>query len=123
MGKSVLISITLSIIGLVLCRTAKADEWKPSLMVMPNINYLEKDIFCDGVNLEKKRLYLNEWGESPYVLLGEEVEISPSWKGFTRYILVRLGNGNEVSIDKACLISNPLDYYRTGRMETSGFSP
>jgi len=46
--------------------------------------------------------------------MGEEVEISPRWNGISRYILVRLQNGNEVSIDKACLSSNPLLYYWTG---------
>jgi|UPI0005C7497B hypothetical protein len=115
MKKPVFASITLGVLLLTtICRAAQADEWNPELMVMPSIDYLEVDIFCDGVDVEKKRLYLNEWGKPPYVLLGEEVEISPRWNGISRYILVRLQNGNEVSIDKACLSPNPLLYYRTG---------
>ncbi len=109
MHKPALISIAVGILSLTtIHKAAKADEWNPGLMVMPSVEYLQAGMPCQGVDGEKKRIYLGEWGRPPYVLIGEEVEISPRWNGIGKSILVRLQNGNEVYIDKACLISNPL---------------
>jgi hypothetical protein len=108
------ISITMAILSLVVVgKAAKADEWNPGLMVMPSPEYIEAGAPCPDVDVEKKRIYLEEWGKAPYVLIGEEVDISPRWNGIGRAILATLQNGNEVYIDKSCVIANPLSHYRT----------
>jgi hypothetical protein len=82
---------------------------------MPSIDYADAGFSCDRVDTKKKRIYLNEWGKAPYVLIGEEADISPRWSGMTgRSILIKLKNGNEVYINKACISSNPLFRYQGG---------
>lgn len=114
MYKSVLVSIAVGLLGLTTAnKAASADEWKPSLIIMPSVEHLELGLPCEGVDTQKKRIYLGEWGKAPYVLIGEEADISPRWSGITgRSILVKLKNGNEVYIDKACISSNPLFRYQ-----------
>jgi hypothetical protein len=112
--KPVLVSIAVGLLSLTtIHKAARADEWKPSLIIMPSIDHLEAGIPCDGVDAQKKRIYLGEWGKPPYVLIGEEADISPRWSGMTgRSILIKLKNGNEVYIDKACINPNPLFHYQ-----------
>lgn len=112
--KSVLFSVSVSFLGLaIIHKPVKADQWKPSLIIMPSIDYAEAGFPCDGVDAKKKRIYLDEWGKPPYVLIGEEADISPEWSGMTgRSILIKLKNGNEVYIDKACISPNPLLRYQ-----------
>ena len=112
--KSVLFSVCVSLLGLAtIQKPVRADQWKPSLIIMPSVEHADMGFPCDGVDTKKKRIYLGEWGKAPYVLIGEEADISPRWSGMTgRSILIKLKNGNEVYIDKACISENPLLHYK-----------
>ena len=112
--KSILFSIFVSLLGLVaIHEPVRADQWKPTLIIMPSIEHADMGLPCDGVDTKKKRIYLGEWGRPPYVLIGEEADISPEWSGMTgRSILIKLRNGNEVYINKACISPNPLFNYQ-----------
>jgi hypothetical protein len=112
--KSVLFSVSVSLLGLVtIHEPVRADSWKPTLIIMPSIEHADMGFPCEDVDTKKKRIYLSEWGKAPYVLIGEEADISPKWSGMTgRSILIKLRNGNEVYIDKACISPNPLFNYQ-----------
>ncbi len=114
--KSVLLSACVSLLGLAtIYKPTRADQWKPNLIIMPSIDYADAGFPCNRVDTKKKRIYLDEWGKPPYVLIGEEADISPEWTGLTgRSILIKLKNGNEVYIDKACISPNPLFHYQGG---------
>jgi hypothetical protein len=114
--KSVLFSVCVSLLGLAtIHKPVRAEQWKPTLIIMPSIDHAEAGFPCDGVDAKKKRIYLGDWGKAPYVLIGEEADISPKWSGMTgRSILIKLKNGNEVYIDKACISPNPLFRYQGG---------
>lgn len=111
--KSVLFSVSVSLLGLVtIHEPVRAEQWKPSLIIMPSIEHADMGLPCEGVDTKKKRIYLDEWGKAPYVLIGEEADVSPKWTSTTgRSILIKLKNGNEIYIDKACVSPNPLFTY------------